>query len=298
MRLRPLSSIVPKPLVPILNRPLICHILHKLKKSGITEVGINTHYHAGRIRSCISENMPGMPVYYSHEPQILGTGGGIGGFRSWLKDSDYFIVHNGDILSNIALEPLMALCRSERLLGALALHDHPPHNNVGINTYNHIVDLRNTLTPPGLAATLAYAGIACLSTELLTDMPAGPGDLIPVLLRAVLRRPGSICAYIPEAPAWCDIGSAARYHRAHRDILVDKCALVESRIIPKSRQHFGPGCAFGRNVRFEGFIAAGSSCTFGDGAYLNNAVIWDNARIQQNARITNAVIGDGWIEYV
>jgi mannose-1-phosphate guanylyltransferase len=297
-RLRPLSNKVPKPLVPVMGRPLIRHILHKLKTSGITDVGINTHYQAAMIRSCVSETISDVPVYYSHEPRILGAGGGIGGFRPWLEGTDYFILHNGDILSDIRLEPLIALCRSAGPLGVLVLHDHPQYNNVSINKNRHIVDLRGALQPENTAATLAYAGIACLSTDLLADIPSGPADLIPVLLNAISRTPGSLIAHIPDNPAWSDIGSVADYHRAHEEILVRKQPLIDSRLIPAGQQFFGPRCTFADDVRLEGFIAAGSGCVFGNGSYLRNTIIWDNASVPEQTCIKNAVIGKGWITHV
>jgi mannose-1-phosphate guanylyltransferase len=86
-RLKPLSNYLPKPLMPILGKPLLWHIVRKLKISGVSEIGINIHHHADRVRGFLESEELGIKITVSHEPEILGVAGGIGAVISLSRRS-------------------------------------------------------------------------------------------------------------------------------------------------------------------------------------------------------------------
>ncbi|MCH7760384.1 nucleotidyltransferase family protein, partial [candidate division TA06 bacterium] len=109
-RIMPLSDYIPKCLLPIVGRPLVDNIILYLKKFGVNEVAINTHHLAQKMIDYFQEGSKyGMKITLSHEPRILGTGGGIGNLRNFLAGEEFFIVHNGDTLTNLDLSPALEL---------------------------------------------------------------------------------------------------------------------------------------------------------------------------------------------
>ena len=129
-RLVPLSHYLPKPLIPVLGKPLLWHILTRLKQCGITDAGVNMHHHADMVQEFLKTQNPGIPVSVSYEPEILGVAGGIGAFREFVRNEEFFLLHNGDVLSTIPLEQMAGAFLKKRPLIGMVLHDYPPYNNV------------------------------------------------------------------------------------------------------------------------------------------------------------------------
>ena len=109
-RLRPLTDTMPKALVPVAGKPLLQHLLEKLKASGICDVVINVHHFADMIEQWCAEHPMGMNIQFSDErEQLLETGGGIKHASALLQDAqDGFLIHNVDILSNVDLQAFIA----------------------------------------------------------------------------------------------------------------------------------------------------------------------------------------------
>ncbi|MBO5406208.1 MAG: nucleotidyltransferase family protein [Bacteroidales bacterium] len=105
-RLKPITDTIPKALVPVCSQPLLKHLIDKLKDAGYTDVVINVHHFAEKIREYVAQNGNfGINVYFSDETDLLReTGGGIRHAAQLLNDGEPFLVHNVDILSNLDLE--------------------------------------------------------------------------------------------------------------------------------------------------------------------------------------------------
>src|SRR3954464_3598395 len=107
MRLRPLTEDLPKPLIPIFQKPLITFALDHLIAAGVESFVINTHHRPEPFRELFAESdFRGCPVKLVHEPEILGTGGGIKNAEPFLGD-DLFISYSGDILTDVELQTLV-----------------------------------------------------------------------------------------------------------------------------------------------------------------------------------------------
>src|SRR5881394_111657 len=106
-RLRPLTEDLPKPLIPIYQKPLITFVLDHLISIGVRSFVINTHHRPEPFRELFAQgNYRGNPVELVHEPEILGTGGGIKNVEALLRD-EVFISYSGDLLTDIDLEALL-----------------------------------------------------------------------------------------------------------------------------------------------------------------------------------------------
>jgi NDP-sugar pyrophosphorylase family protein len=293
-RLQPLSHHLPKPLMPVLGKPLLLHTIMKLTASKATRIGINTHHHAAMIKSCIEAHNLMPQVFLSHEETIQGSGGGINGFRKFIGREGFFIVCNGDVLSSIPLEPLVAAFQKKRSLCALVLQDHPAYNNVLIDDEGNILDMRDMLKPGTHARRLAYTGIAIMDSRIFKYLPSGFSDIIEVLVNIIQEGSESVTGIVADGHAWSDIGTVRTYLETHHAILVNRKALVSPGLMPEGPTFFGQGTILENNVQLNGFISAGCNCLLKKGCSLENCVIWDNAVINENAVFKNAVIGNGW----
>ena len=114
-RLKPLTDTMPKALVPVLGKPLLAHVIEKLKSEGFDDITVNVHHFADQIEKYLSVNDFGVPVHISDERDLLReTGGGVRHARPFLEGSP-FLVHNVDIISNINLRSLISAAREDAL---------------------------------------------------------------------------------------------------------------------------------------------------------------------------------------
>lgn len=293
-RMHPLSQHLPKPLMPVVGRPLLGHIITKLAGSNASAVGVNCHHRSELVEQYVKGQGFGVPVSVSTEPVILGSGGGIGGFRDFLKGEAYFAVHNGDMLSSIDIAAAHAAYRRTMPLCAMVLRDAPGFNNVCVDAGGAVIDLRDILQPAAPARRLAYSGICFLRADILDCIPPGESDLIALLLEIIRQGRQKVQGILDERCAWRDVGTPASYLRAHRDILTGRQPLIDQAGIPQSAVYAGKGVQLGRGAQCRGFVSIGDSCTLGDGCRLENCVLWDGAEVGPGASFKNAILGPGW----
>jgi NDP-sugar pyrophosphorylase family protein len=295
-RLVPLSHYLPKPLIPVLGKPLLWHILTRLKQCGITDAGVNMHHHADMVQEFLKTQNPGIPVSVSYEPEILGVAGGIGAFREFVRNEEFFLVHNGDVLSTIPLEQMAEAFLKKRPLIGMVLHDYPSYNNVCTAEDGSICDLRDTLKPASAARRLAYTGIAFMDSKVLDFIPEDrPSDLIPICLDIIREGRYRIEALIAEGYAWRDVGTVESYFEAHRDILTHKKPLLENIAIPGDGIHLAEDVVVEDGVKFSGFASVGRRCVLKRNCSIHNAIIWDDVTIDEHAVVKNAIVGRGFL---
>ena len=107
-RLKPLTDTLPKPLIQYKSKPMICYQIEKLISAGVDEIIVNSHYSSDILKQFFNENDFGVPVTIIYEETILGTGGGIFNAKNILSKSDFCIVTNTDIISDIKIEDIIA----------------------------------------------------------------------------------------------------------------------------------------------------------------------------------------------
>jgi NDP-sugar pyrophosphorylase family protein len=222
VRLRPLTDRTPKPLLPIAGRPLLVWNLLLLKRHGITDILINLHHLGDQIVQAIGDGTRfGLRVAYSHEPELQGTGGGIGQAAPFLKDGP-FLVLNGDTLSACDLTGLIAAHRAGKALVTLALREDPEAARWGPVTVDAGARILQINGAPPLApraeplpAPYMFAGIHVMEPAVLDAIPPGPGSIIDVyhalIGKGLLLRGWRMSGY------WSDIGTRERYEQAERD---------------------------------------------------------------------------------
>ena len=225
-RLAPVTDHVPKPLLTVAGRPLLDHMIAGLDRAGILDIGINTH-HLGEILTEYIEGRPDRDRFTLFpEKEILGTGGALHGARDFLGEAENFLLHNGDVLCDVDLAPLVAEHRRTGALATLLLVDWPAVNSVVLAGDGRIVSIAGrpvTAATPG-ACSLTYTGIGVFSSLLLADIGPGFSSLIDPLVRALESDPASVRGHAPDRLGWSDLGTLARYLAAQEGCPVEESA--------------------------------------------------------------------------
>lgn len=317
VRLGPLGKLVPKPLWPLGGTPLIRFALHKLKRAGVREVGINLHHGAEAIRAAVGERPLGLEARYFFEPEILGTAGGLKNAEGFLWETGApFFVLNADAPCGADLEE--ALARHERggFLATLILRPSPDAARYGLLAADGAGRLRRFLraeapgAPDGRVTEGMFTGLSVLSPALLDHIPAGRPCGISEEIYPPLLESGAPLGAVLSSAYWADLGTPARYLEAQGDLL-------SGRFVPEfpwpEEDHVlaaGPGGGWdGGRVEPPALISAGARLERGSAAgpfsvlmrdatlqaeaRASGSVLFPGARVAPGARLDACIVGPG-----
>lgn len=289
-RLRPLTHQCPKALIPVLNQPLLGILLAQLKAAGCRRVAINTHHLAEQVHGFLSGRDWGLEVAVSHEPEIMGTGGGLRGLGRLLGD-ETFLAINVDILTDLDLAAIFRL-HQEEVLATLVLHHRPPYNNVWIDETGQVVSIG---TPPArpFRPPLAYTGVQVVSPRMLEFLGSdGYCDLISVWREAI--RAGEVLGTIlATGHFWQDLGTIPAYLELHRCLLEGAAPRLKPFFPPVSDPFLGKGTVLAESAVCHGHVCLGREVYVGPGARLENTVVWDQAWIGPHVSLKDCIVGAG-----
>jgi len=229
-RLRPLTALCPKPLLPLGGRPVITYAMDHLLRAGVDRFIVNTHHRPEVYAGLFPDaQWRGTPIIFRHEPILLDTAGGLKNTEDLLDEDEAILCYNGDVVSDLPLEGLLQAHEAARPEVTLALRSKGPLLNVNIDERGHVCDLRNTLGCPGVQSCL-FTGIYALETALLGTIEAGKAEsIIPVLLRRIVDSPGSVRGVVIDAGQWHDIGSIEEYEALKAAIALADGPAVEEK---------------------------------------------------------------------
>ncbi|MCX8043467.1 MAG: NDP-sugar synthase [Desulfobacterota bacterium] len=293
-RMRPLSDHMPKPLIPVLGKPLVWHIITKLAASKVDWIGVNVHHHAAQLQAYI-ETISGVPhIEISHEKEILGSGGALNGFKKQLDTDSFVIIHNGDVLSSIPLAPLIAAWQNQQPLCMLVLHEHPRYSNVVLAPDTSIIDIRDRLRPATSGQRFAYTGIAIMHSRFFEYVPQGYADMIDIVLNLIQQKKERIIGHVVQNHVWADVGTIDDYLAIHRKILIQHIPLIAAEHIPNSSLFINGDSIIEKNVCLRGFVSIGKNCIIKSGSVIEDSIIWDNTVISKNSILKNSIAGKGF----
>jgi mannose-1-phosphate guanylyltransferase len=289
-RLRPLTDICPKPLMPVLNQPLLGLVLAQLEAAGCFQVAVNTHHLADAVHDFLRSEPWSFLLSVSFEAEILGTGGGIKQLGEILRDGP-FLAMNGDILTDLDLGEMYRAHRPGTL-GTLVLHDCPPYNNVWVAA-GAVVSI-GAAPPGGAGSPLAYTGIQVVDPKMLQYLPpAGQRYDLVKAWREALAGGERLAYHEVSGHFWQDIGTPENYLAAHQRLLQGESAKLARYFPGLTDPLIGPGARIGAGVKFSGPVCLGADVEIGEGAALKNTVVWDRAVIAPGVELEGCIVALG-----
>lgn len=285
MRLRPLTEDLPKPLIPIFQKPLITFVLDHLIAAGVRSCVINTHHRSEAFREFfVNGNYRDCAVRLVHEPVILGTGGGIKNVESLLRGEN-FISYSGDLLTDIELAPLLEEHFRAGNDVTLALRETEHGADVAVEG-SRVVDMVNRYGHPG---RYDFAGVAVWTRAVFDRIPAGQAvSYIPILAEWI-GQGGKIGGVVRNERQWFNIGSRKEYLAAHRVILEEhwKPGYLQS---PDWPVRVAGDALVDPSATLAGFYSIGAGCRVGAGVVLENTILWPGAQIASRAHLRNCIV--------
>ncbi len=228
-RLRPLTDTLPKPMIPVADRPLIHYTLAYLKNCGVLEVVVNLHHLGDAIRDYVADgDRWGLRVFYSWERKLLGTGGGIQKAAPHLFGGA-FVVMNADILLELDLRDVLRFHRENHAAVTLVLRRDPDVERFGVIETDGFGLVRQVLGkldgPSGPWNRLMFTGVHVLEPEVFTYMEnrRDAFSIIDVYLD-MLRAGERVMGYEMKG-FWTDLGTRARYEEMQRMLAAGEVTL-------------------------------------------------------------------------
>ncbi|MEJ5197385.1 MAG: mannose-1-phosphate guanyltransferase [Anaerolineae bacterium] len=312
-RLRPLTLERPKPMLPVVNRPVLGHILYLLKQHGIVDIVMTLQYLAAQIQDYFGDGRAfGVHIEYVVEESPLGTAGSVKNAQSRLSKDEPFLVISGDALTDFDLSALIAYHRTRGALLTMALYHVPNPLEYGIINIHDDGRVAQFLEKPKWGAVTSdtvNTGIYVVEPEVLSRIPTDrPVDWSQDVFPKMLARHEPLYGYIAEG-YWCDVGTLSEYQRANFDLLNGVLNLgtlgqhIGSGIwtggqvqIADDAQIFGP-IYLGEEVQIKAGVeihgpAVIRAFTVVDNrARIHRSIVWRNCYIGEGAELRGAVVG-------
>lgn len=294
-RLRPLTCRTPKPLVPVLNKPLLEHTLELLRSHGYTDIICLLHYLPEKFREHFGNGSSlGVDIHYMEEVKDYGTAGAVKQVAPLLNES--FFVLSGDALTNIDLTAFLEFHRQKGGVATIALSSVPNPSPFGVAMTDKDSRITRFLEKPTggqIFSDTVNMGIYVLEPEVLSYIPPAKEtyfarQIFPNLLAQNLPLFG-----YQSGCYWQDIGDLNTYQQIHWDALSEKSHFRFNGSLSSTRSNV---IAKKSNIHQAARLTScfvHENCTVGDGSKLTKVILWPGARIDNNCKITNAVIGAG-----
>lgn len=266
-RLRPLTSFLPKPLVPLFHKPLAQWAIEACEAVGCRRFAINTHHLPERWQSFGK----GRDITFFHEPVLLETGGGLKNIESWVEEGS-LLVHNGDIFSTMDLRKLADAHEKSGDEVTLALRSAGEAKHIALAADGMVKDIHRMLDRED--GTHVFSGIYCVHSKFLRRIPeAGKTSVIPFFLELV--KEGGLGAVKLDEGEWMDLGDLESYLAAHRQLDLQPPVHASARI--------GAGAEIRQSV-------IGENAVIGAGARVVDSVVWPGAVVAESLEINGKVV--------
>jgi mannose-1-phosphate guanylyltransferase len=311
-RLEPLTNQVPKPMVPIANRPVMEHIVELLRQHGITQVASNLHYLPDKISGYFGDGSKfGIHWLGRVEKELSGDAGGVRSCRDFLNDGT-FIVLMGDLLTDADLTEVVRTHKAKGALASIAIKQVEDVSHFGVvltDKNGFIVGFQEKPQPEEALSNYASTGIYILEPEVFKHIPAqgsfGFGrQLFPELVKQGLPVLG-----IPiDKYYWSDVGTIQQYRLSNFDALarhvhvrvpgsatafgyVDEGASIDPGARIEGKLLLGKNSSIAAGVRIKGHVLIGDDCCVEANAELEDTIVWSQAKIGREAVLRNCVVG-------
>ncbi|EGJ35298.1 MULTISPECIES: mannose-1-phosphate guanyltransferase [Moorena] len=296
-RLRPLTCDLPKPMVPILNRPIAEHIVNLLKRHNITEVIATLYYLPDVMRDYFQDGSDfGVKMTYAvEEEQPLGTAGCVKNISELLNET--FLVISGDSITDFDLTAAIEFHKAKKSKATLILTRVPNPVEFGVVITDKEMRIRRFLEKPSTSEIFSdtvNTGTYILEPSVLEYLPSNEEcDFSKDLFPKLLEKDEPMYGYVAEG-YWCDVGHLEAYREAQYDGLMNKVTLDFAYPEQSSGMWVGQNTYIDPTAKIETPVLIGSNCRIGPNAHIEaGTVIGDNVTISAHANLKRPIIWNG-----
>ncbi|MBI3592593.1 MAG: phosphotransferase, partial [Nitrospirae bacterium] len=281
-RLRPVTNHIPKPLLPILGRPVLESVLENVSMLHVNKIGINLHYKKEAVEEWIQKSAFREMITLFPEGPVLDTGGALKNAEEFLSQSA-FLVHNSDIISDMDLRRLIDFHISSKNLATIAVHDYPKFNNVAVDRKGFLKGAgKGYSINPETERLVAFTGIAVYEPEFLKLLPQGKSGVVDAWLKAVTSG-YRIGTFDVSGCYWSDIGTPAAYATTLVDLMRADGETV----------YIHPAALGCKDAELDGYMVIESGSVLDRGVSLRNCILLPQSRPERGV-YENCIIGPGF----
>jgi NDP-sugar pyrophosphorylase family protein len=311
-RLRPLTLGVPKPVVPVVDRPFLVHQIEMLREAGIREIVFSLGYRPDRIRETFGDGAAyGVGIEYAVEESPLGTGGAVKHAEPRLDART--VVLNGDVLTDVDLgsvirEHAARGCAATLLLAPVS--NPAAYGLVEVGPEDRVTRFVEKPSPDQITTDTINAGIYVLETATLELIPPAVRHSIERgFFPALLARGDRVGAHVHRG-YWIDIGTPEKYSEVHRDVLASRFAVdlrgrverggwihPEAEVDPGAELagpfYVGPGTRVAAGARLGPDASLGPDVVVETDATVRDSVLWSRCHVAAGAHVEGALLAEG-----
>ncbi|MHB1461877.1 MAG: sugar phosphate nucleotidyltransferase [Armatimonadota bacterium] len=294
-RLDPLTRSLPKPMVPVINRPVIEHIVRLLKRHGFDEIVVNLHYLGEQIDAHFKNRKDlGVNLYFKYEDRLWGDAGSVKRSEEFFDDT--FIVIGGDDITDLDLSRLVRFHKDKKAIASIALSLVDDPSEYGIALMNERGRITRFLEKPKgevIFSNAANTGVYIFEPEIFDLIPKGTTygfgqNLMPLLIEQKKPFYGLL-----TSAYWKDVGNLKTYQQCHVDGMAGRVQLDMPYPQVKKYMWIGDNVQIDPTAEIGYPVTIGDNCIIGPGAkVLENSVLGANCEVRANATVDHSILWD------
>jgi mannose-1-phosphate guanylyltransferase len=298
-RLRPLTYITPKAMMPVLNIPFIHHVVNYLKKHGVDKVVLSMGYKPDPIQKYFESHRPkGLEIIYNIESSPLGTAGAIKFAQKYVEPGETFFVLNGDIFTDTDLTKMLQQhhkTKAKITIALTAVEDPSMFGVVELDKQNRVLRFIEKPKKEEAPCNLINAGIYLMNSSVLDRIPENKFFMFEhSVFPQMVSEKEAVSGFISES-YWIDMGNPQKYRQLNCDLLTGKCFPAgEGELRRKGSRAVDESSKIGKSAIIDQ-SAIGPDCDIKDDCLIEKSIIWAEVRIGKGARIKNSIIASGCI---
>lgn len=299
-RLRPLTSSVPKPMVPVLNKPFLEHVFKHLSNHGIRDIILALCYLPDSIQRYFGDGSDfGISITYVVEDLPLGTAGAVKNVSDHIDST--FLVINGDVFTDLDITSMIALHKDRGAVATIALTPVEDPSVYGVVDTDVNGRAKSFIEKPKreeATSSMINAGTYILEPSVLRHVKPATFCMFENYLFPLLLNTGEPVYTFPSNAYWIDIGTPEKYVSLNQYLLAGESEVDSSCDIHPSAGitgivQLGKKCTVESNVIIEGPTVIGNGCVIKQNSVIKKAIIWPDTIIEEGTRIENSIVGDG-----
>jgi mannose-1-phosphate guanylyltransferase/phosphomannomutase len=310
-RLRPLTYAIPKPMVPVVNKPVLEHTIENLAHHGFSRIIMNLHAYPAIIKNHFGTGARhGIQITYSFEKDLLGTAGGVKKMEQCFDST--FVVMSGDGLTDIDITKAIEFHKQKKALATMVLKPVDTKFDYGVTLTDKGGRIKRFIEKPrwsDVFANTVNTGIYIFEPEVFRHIPAQTFyDFGSQVWPDLLRKRKRIYGYVMDE-YWTDVGNLSEYKKGVRDALdrklkiyipgdqdkpgiwIGKGTVIEKGVKLESPCVIGDYCFIGKNAIIGKHTTIADHTNIGEKAEIYNSILWEKVSVAKNVHLDNCIIG-------